>query len=188
MGMTQKNILSGWRVTGNWPISRVKALRHPEIQQDRVKASPEYKPYLGSDDTPKTSRHIRDLGKSKTPATRRRYTKIAKGWETQEQTLAEHNSKIAKLEEEVDRLKRGRKRRAIPNPNRRFMDLAEALAVGEAIPEFGSPKKPVVVDCDLLETGSESESEAASGIEVRVPEPPPRTTRSGRVVKRPRIG
>src|SRR5580700_7127801 len=28
-GMTRKNILSGWRVTGNWPISRAKALRHP---------------------------------------------------------------------------------------------------------------------------------------------------------------
>ena len=31
VGMTQKNILSGWRTTGNWPISRAKALRHPEI-------------------------------------------------------------------------------------------------------------------------------------------------------------
>ena len=31
IGMTKKNILSGWKVTGNWPISRIKALRHPEI-------------------------------------------------------------------------------------------------------------------------------------------------------------
>ena len=35
VGMTSKNILSGWRITGNWPISRVKALRHPEIQEKR---------------------------------------------------------------------------------------------------------------------------------------------------------
>src|SRR6478736_5231193 len=34
VGMTKKNILSGWRVTGNWPISRRKALIHPEIQPD----------------------------------------------------------------------------------------------------------------------------------------------------------
>ncbi|KAF6517612.1 hypothetical protein HZS61_003173 [Fusarium oxysporum f. sp. conglutinans] len=76
VGMTKKNILSGWRVTGNWPISREKALRHPEIQQDRPNGSPrvtpEPRPYLGSDDTPQTSRQIRDLGLNKTPKTRRR--------------------------------------------------------------------------------------------------------------------
>src|SRR5580700_8256847 len=120
-GMTRKNILSGWRVTGNWPISRSKALRHPEIQEDKSD-SPEPSPlYLGSDDTPKTSRQIRDLGKNKTPTTRRRYAIIAKGFESQEQVLAAHTIKIANLEEEVARLKRGRKRRAIPNPNKRFM-------------------------------------------------------------------
>jgi len=51
--MTKKNILSSWRVTRNWPISRFKALRHPEIQEDkevRIEISPEPKPYLGSDD------------------------------------------------------------------------------------------------------------------------------------------
>jgi hypothetical protein len=37
VGMTKKNILSGWRVTGNWPISRHKALAHPEINQRRRK-------------------------------------------------------------------------------------------------------------------------------------------------------
>ena len=56
VGMTSKNILSSWRVTRNWPISRTKALRHPEIQADKIKASPKPTPYLGSDDTPKTSR------------------------------------------------------------------------------------------------------------------------------------
>ena len=33
---------------------------------------------------------------------------------------------------------RGKKRRAIPNPNRHFITLSEALAAGEAIPEVGS--------------------------------------------------
>jgi hypothetical protein len=51
VGMTKKNILSGWRVTGNWPISRAKALRHPEIQQNRPNGSPRVTPeprlYLG---------------------------------------------------------------------------------------------------------------------------------------------
>jgi hypothetical protein len=35
VGMTKENILSGWRVTENWPISRRKALMHPEIQPDK---------------------------------------------------------------------------------------------------------------------------------------------------------
>lgn len=31
---TEETIKGGFRVTGNWPISRARALRHPEIQQD----------------------------------------------------------------------------------------------------------------------------------------------------------
>src|SRR4051812_53534 len=33
-GFTAKNIKSAFRTTGNWPISRAKALRHPEIQEE----------------------------------------------------------------------------------------------------------------------------------------------------------
>ncbi|KAM4062417.1 helix-turn-helix, psq domain-containing protein [Hirsutella rhossiliensis] len=50
--------------------------------------------------------NIRDFGKNKTPGTRRRYAVIARGFEAQEQTLAEHSNRIAKLEEEVARLQR----------------------------------------------------------------------------------
>ena len=108
VGMTKKNILSCWRVTRNWPISRAKALRHPEIQEDRPndspKRTPERAPYFGSDDTPKTSRQIRDLGLNKTSKTRRRYNVIAKGFEAQQQTLAAHAMRIAGLEEELARV------------------------------------------------------------------------------------
>lgn len=190
MGMTKKNILSGWRITGNWPISRSKALRHPEIQEDQeektIEISPKPAPYFGSDDTPYTSRQIRDLSKGKTPGTRKRYAIIAKGFEAQQQTLAAHSVKIAGLEEKVARLERGKKRKAIPNPNRRFIALSEALAAGEAIPEVGSEIEPVVVDSDLEEE-VDSEVEIASVIEVEVgPESPQRTTKSGRLIKRPR--
>jgi hypothetical protein len=63
------------------------------------------------------------------------------------------------LEEEVACLQRGKKRKAIPNPNRRFMTIAEAVASGEGV---AKPKKEIkkqkvkVVDND----------EAASVIEV----------------------
>ncbi|KAJ0127419.1 hypothetical protein HZ326_29481, partial [Fusarium oxysporum f. sp. albedinis] len=169
VGMTKKNILSGWRVTGNWPISRSKALRHPEIQQGRPnsgpRVTPEPRPYLGSDDTPQTSRQIRDLGLNKTPKTRRRYNVIAKGFEAQQQTVAAHTQRIASLEEELARLKRGKKRKAVPNPNRRFMTLGETLAVGEAIPEGETQNESVVVEF-VCSDERESESEASSVIEV----------------------
>jgi hypothetical protein len=183
VGMTLKNILSGWRVTGNWPIPRAKALRHPEIQADKIKASPEPTPYLGSDNTPKTSRQIRDLSKNKTPNTRRWYAVIAKGFAAQEQALAEHHVRITSLEEEVARLKRGKKRKAIPNPNRRFIALSEALVSSETIPRRGGQEDPIVV----VESELEEESEVASETEVAIaPESPLRTTRFGQVVKKPR--
>jgi hypothetical protein len=191
VGMTQKNILSGWRVTENWPISRAKALRHPEIQQDRSngnpRATPEPRPYFDSDDTPQTSRQIRDLGLNKTPKTRRRYNVIAKGFEAQQQTVAAHTRRIASLEEEVARLKRGKKRKAVPNPNRRFMTLGETLAVGEAIPGEQAQNESVVVEY-ASSNEHESESEAGSVIEVRgenIPQQPSR--RSRRMAKNPII-
>ena len=179
-GMTRKNILSGWRVTGNWPISRTKALRHPEIQEDKSDSPSPPSPYLGSDDTPKTSRQIRDLGRNKTPLTRRRYAIIAKGFETQEQVLAAHATRIASLEEEVARLKRGKKRKAIPNPNRRFITLSEALAQDKTIPKDRGQEEPILVD-------SESEEEVAVEEEVStINRTPQRTTRLGRIIKKPR--
>ena len=101
-------------------------------------------PYLGSDDTPKYSRYIRDLSKNKTPVARRRYAIIAKGFKAQEQALVAHMMQIAGLEEEVARLKRGKKRRAIPNPNSRFMTLSEVLAASEAIPSITEKEKEVI--------------------------------------------
>jgi len=92
VGMTKKNILSGWRVTGNWPISRRKALMHPEIQPDKKETTPGSDGHrdgqVDSDHTPTTSRHIRDLGKNKSPSTRRRYSVISRGFEAQESKIA----------------------------------------------------------------------------------------------------
>ena len=149
--------------------------------------TPEPAPYLDSDDTPKTSRQIRDLGLNKTPKTRRRYNVIAKGFEAQQQTVAAHTARIASLEEELARLKRGKKRKAVPNPNKRFMTLGQTLAGVEAMAEKETQNMLVVVEGGCS-SEPESESEAGSVIEVReetIPHQP--TTRSGRVIKRPRI-
>jgi hypothetical protein len=77
-----------------------------------------------------------------------------------------HTQGIASLEEELARLKRGKKRKAVSNPNRRFITLGETLAVGEAIPEGETQNESVVVE-SVCSDERELESEASSGIEVR---------------------
>ncbi|KAL9575810.1 hypothetical protein ACKAV7_000052 [Fusarium commune] len=187
VGMTKKNILSGWRVTRNWPISRRKALMHPEIQSDKKETTPASDgPSDGqrdSNNTPKTSRHIRDLGKNKSPSTRRRYSVISRGFEAQESKIASLSSRVASLEEEVGRLSRGKKRKAIPNPNRKFMTLAEALVVGNTISEPDQAAEEIEAVEDVIEVGGVEEDEGSNSEaeELLVVQ-----TRAGRAVKRPR--
>ncbi|KAF5263353.1 hypothetical protein FOXYS1_5900 [Fusarium oxysporum] len=188
VGITKKNILSGWRVTGNWPISRRKALIHPEIQPDKKETTPGSDSHrdgqVDSDNTPKTSRHIRDLGKNKSPSTRRRYSVISRGFEAQESKIASLSTRIASLEEEVSRLSRGKKRKAIPNPNKRFITLAEALVAGETISGANQEIKEADAVEDVIEVGGieEVKSSNSEGEELAVVR-----TRAGREVKIPRI-
>ncbi|KAF5704109.1 hypothetical protein FMUND_12698 [Fusarium mundagurra] len=83
-------------------------------QPDKEKLLEEFKtpssPQLHSDDTPKTSR--------------RKYSKIEKGLEALEMKVAVQN---AGLEEQMAQVRRGKKRKAVPNPNRRFTALSENL-------------------------------------------------------------
>ncbi|KAH7465234.1 hypothetical protein FOMA001_g17173 [Fusarium oxysporum f. sp. matthiolae] len=187
VGMTKKNILSGWRVTGNWPISRRKALIHPEIQPDKKEATPGSDGHrdgqVDSDNTPKTSRHIRDMGKNKSPSTRRRYSVISKGFEAQESKIASLSTRIASLEEEVGRLSRGKKRKAIPNPNKRFMTLAEALVTGETISEANEAIEEADAVEDVIEVGGMEEVESSNSEEEELGVV---RTRAGREVKIPR--
>jgi hypothetical protein len=187
IGMTKKNILSGWRVTGNWPISRRKALAHPEIQPDKKETTPGSEGpkdrQTDSDNTPKTSRHIRDLGKNKSPSTRRRYSVISKGFEAQESKIASLSSRVASLEEEVSRLSRGKKRKAVPNPNKKFMTLAEALVAGDVISSPSRATQETEAVEDVIEVGGVQEGESSNS---EVEELPVIHTRRGREVKKPR--
>ncbi|RKK95538.1 hypothetical protein BFJ70_g17683, partial [Fusarium oxysporum] len=189
-GMRKEIILSGWRFTGNWPINRHKALTHPEIQPDKEKVVERFKtpspPQLHSDDTPKTSRQVRELAKHRSRPTRWKYSKIAKGLETLEMKVAVQNARITGLEEQMAQVQRGKKRKAVPNPNRRFMALAETLAAGEALPD--SKEAEIELDVDeeaesVIEVGVRSEDESD---DFRVVTKHCQRTRSGRKVKKPR--
>jgi hypothetical protein len=138
-GMRKEIILFGWRYTGNSPLSRHKALTHPEIQPDKEKLQEQFQtpspPPLHSDDTPKTSRQVRDMAKHRSRPTRWKHSKITKGLEASEMKVDVQNERIAGLEEQMAQVRRGSKRKAVPNRNRRFMTLAEALATGETLPD-----------------------------------------------------
>jgi DDE superfamily endonuclease len=187
IGFTAKNILAGWRVTGNWPISRHKALSHPELQQEPRQATPQPVPeFPDSDNTPTTARQVRDLAIDGSPRKRRRYSKIAKGFGALEATVAIQTARVTALEGEVAQLKKSRKRKAVPNPNRRFMEMGELLAGGEAIPDVIEVAQADVVDQGLSEaegsaivvaSGDDSSDEIlATSVH----------TRSGRAIKKPR--
>ncbi|KAF6513173.1 hypothetical protein HZS61_007431 [Fusarium oxysporum f. sp. conglutinans] len=157
---------------------------------DKEKLLEEFKtpspPQLHSDDTPKTSRQVREMAKHRSRPTRRKYSKIAKGLEALEMKVAVQNARITGLEEQMAQVRRGKKRKAVPNPNRRFMALAEALTTGEALPD--SKKAEIEVDVDekvesVIEVGVRSEDESD---DFRVVTKHCQRTRSGREVKKPR--
>jgi hypothetical protein len=83
-GLTKQNIKSAFRIIGNWPILRRKALSHPEIQQIQETSTPDRKlaseTSYDSEVILKTSRNVRDMGINKSPTIRRRYGVIAKGF------------------------------------------------------------------------------------------------------------
>ncbi|KAI8401859.1 hypothetical protein FOFC_18728 [Fusarium oxysporum] len=170
-GMRKEIVLSGWRLTGNWPINGHRALSHQEIQPDREKLLEQFKtrspPQLHSDDTPKTSRQVRDLAKHRSRPTRRTYSKIAKGLEALEMKVAVQNGRITGLEE-------------------RFMTLAEALASVETLDEPKEAEIGVDVDGEVesvIEVGVGSEDESG---DLTAKTKHCQCTRSGREVKNPR--
>jgi hypothetical protein len=100
--------------------------------------------------------------------------------------LVTKNDKMAAFEAEVARLTKTRKRKAILNPNKRFVLLFEALASeqpitknGEAIVESGvdSEGSEEVIKDEILVHNSESEEEFEALVQ---------RTRSGRAIKNPR--
>jgi vacuolar-type H+-ATPase subunit D/Vma8 len=102
------------------------------------------------------------MTKHRSRPTRRKYSKIEKGLEALEMKVAVLNARVTGLEKQMAQVRRGKKRKAIPNPNRRFMALAEALAAGEALHD--SKEAEIEVDVDeevewVIEVGVRSEDE-----------------------------
>jgi hypothetical protein len=159
---------------------------HPEILPDKKEITPASDSHrdgqVNSNNTPKTSRHIKDLEKNKSPSTRRRYSIISKGFKAQKSKIASLSSRVASLEEEVRRLSRGKKRKAIPNPDRKFMTLAEAPVAGNIISEPHQAAKETEAVKEVIKVGGVEEDEGSNS---EAEELPMANTRAERAVKRP---
>ncbi|KJZ73083.1 hypothetical protein HIM_07467 [Hirsutella minnesotensis 3608] len=175
--MSKKNILAGWRATGNWPINRTRALTHPEVQQDR-KATPEIKPFSSDPMTPSTSRQLHRLQKPDASSLKRTFRKISRAFERKEAELVLKDRKIQDLEATLDRM-RPKKKKKIPNPNKRFMDLSDILGNGKKPSDHGAEV------LDVIEVAlSEVDEEEGEEME-KSPDLPPIYTRAGRHTRKP---
>jgi hypothetical protein len=82
------------------------------------------------------------------------------------------------MEEEAGRLSGGKKRKAIPNPNKKLMTLADALVAGKIISEPNQAIQEAGAVEDVIEEEESSNSEAEDLLAVR--------THIGREAKKPR--
>jgi hypothetical protein len=123
------------------------------------------------------------VGKTKSPLTRRCYSVILRGFEAQESKIASLGTRIASLQEEVGRLSRGKKRKAIPNPNKRFMTLTKTLVSGNAISEPNKVIERANAVEDVIELGGIKEAERPNSEEEELTVI---GTRAGREVRIPR--
>lgn len=190
-GLTKKNIQSGFRVTGNWPINRYKALAHPEIHPDKENRT--VRPGTPESDqeaqtlpnTPTTARQIKDMGKNEAPDVRRRFQKAAEAFDKKVMECRLKEERIQQLEAQLERAQ-PKRRKKIPNPNRAFMTLAEILASGgvptaEAVNEIPAEEQGVIID--LVDGEQEDQDQAGEAVKEEYQEPI--HTRSGRAIVRP---
>lgn len=183
LAFTEKTIKGGFRVAGVWPISREKALQHPEIQNPVPRErtpTPDLEGIAALMDpfTPTNARQIMDFAIDSDPQNRLLFRKVARAFSNKALELVKAYKSIEALEETLNRLQRGRKRKKIPNPNKRFMLIGEALASGGPIAVTSGTE-------GLLVVASESEEDSDQDSIESIVEDPPESyqTRSGRMVR-----
>lgn len=182
-GLTSDTIENAWKTTGNWPVSRRKALLHPEIQVDKEKRHAELET-ISDKEVPKSGRDIVNLaGPNASASNSLKFQKIGLAFESKKAELALAKQRILKLEVQVERLTL-KKCRAVPNPNKKFMSTEEILVRKAEIenklnrevqPADQVEDEIAVVQDEDDESNAEDEDEPP--VEVR--------TRSGKASNRP---
>ena len=87
------------------------------------------------------------------------------------------------MKDEISQLSKGRRRRAISNPNKKFMTLVEALVAEETMSESNQAIEETGAVEDVIEVGGMQEDEGSNS---EAEELPVVHTRTGCEVKIPR--
>lgn len=190
--LTPKVLKGGCRHTGGWPISRRKALSHPEIQADIYAGEKRSAAEMSDDeaaafnsDEDVTFDYITRLGRDRPYNERQKLRKVANTLNDTQAELILARQEIQALEAKIKNLTKGKKRRNIPNPNKRFQKISEVMALG------GNPNESSSSSSNSEEVGGGSEQsedepgeDDSSEAEVE-PARPRQPTRSGRAAQLP---
>ncbi|KAF3768215.1 Crypt2 [Cryphonectria parasitica EP155] len=182
--ITPRVVKGGWRHSGNYPINRHKALSHEEIQEDKQKR--------GADELEKDEKYepishgfITAIGRDRSYNERSKLRRVANHLEDLQAEVILLRQQNASLKAQNEAISKTRKRKKIPNPNKRFMTISEALAAGEeanlAQEEEDLPVEDVV---EVQDEVDEEDSEDDNADILREDSPPIRTS-SGRASRMP---
>lgn len=196
--VTPRTIRHGWVITGNYPMSREKALQHAEIQPDKPEVNNIYDPLVPLAATPVDRRFIMGLVDPTDRDARAKAKLVADELDklrALNAILAKDNAAY-KLKEEVK--SRTKKRKAVPQPAKKWRSATSLLAkgytieqlseqtgeaFGEAEPEPKRARKSLVVvveDEEESSSSSSSEDDEEPQLELK------RSTRTRASIQKPR--
>jgi hypothetical protein len=153
ISFTQKNILSGWRATGLWPIAMAKPLMNPlvvtvpsgPIITTPLQITKKKNLQEGTIDTPRHSSQVQKLAKRlisnhhTDPAIRLLFRKISKSIDEQNTKLAKAEGVVRGLEAKIDNLQPKKKQKIEPGPNERFVRIEEVMKAKAALEADSEP-------------------------------------------------
>jgi hypothetical protein len=177
--LTERNIRSGWRAGGLWPVNMSKPLMSRHLVKNnsapnalntpitpieplsargaRLEHYGHTVPYIS---TPRKARELRALfrptGKP-TPTERILFRKVEKAFDQKDFRLATLQRRVDELEATVERLKPSKRRRVVPDPNQVFADIEN---IRQAQEEAGRS----VENSEEEESDSEQESEESEAV------------------------
>lgn len=165
--LTAKNIKAGWRASGLWPTNSAKPLlsrllleNSNKLEDQSSKRKADDVPLDWNEDqsfwrvkTPTKLDNLRDevhqisqLGKASAPTARVLFRKISKAWDKRDFVIAQHEQRIKQLEARVADLKPKKRRKVIPSPNSKFVDIQ---AIYKAQKEAGDRDTDVEVSSSI---------------------------------------
>lgn len=179
--VTEKVIVSAWRHTGNWPVSRQKAKNHPEIQPDKEKRNAKAMATDSEPENDPVNRQFIMALSRENPHQRYKFRQIADEFESLQARIAFLKQENAKIKAREDAQASTKKRRAVPNPNKKFISIHDILSKGGSIEDLEEGLKPeensVVKEQEDIYGVSNEEIEEDIPAEIQ--------TRSGRNIRKP---